>query len=416
MRVGGCVALRIGLLLVLVLAGAFRSGEAAAQLLPRTPPTPWVKNSMVFYPMRGAPDACGPGCSEWIAAEGDFDPFSIGRLLALLGRLNGRKPPIFFDSPGGSMAHALALGRLIRERGLTTGVSRTVAQECATANRDTCKVLKTSGLTLNGELHSLAPCVSACVFALISGKERLVPPGAQVGVHSPTIIRRRPDGSQVAAAEVNAASVSKVFDDAMAKGHKHIRDMGIGEGLFEAIERTPYEDVHILSREEIAAFGIDTRPTIETPWTLIQTVTGSIFVGKFLTERRAEPEPTFRSRMIRFACGRDRRVVLGYGRESFEPKGFLPTSPVFEIGGAFFDLSQTAATDFPNPFYSDAKFFMSSEAVPLAKLEDSAADETVRLFESSSTTPMQAPLLTKLSTEGLVDALNKMKTRCYARN
>jgi hypothetical protein len=347
MRVGGCVALRIGLLLALVLAGAFRSGEAAAQLLPRTPSTPWVKNSMVFYPMRGAPDACGPGCSEWIAAEGDFDPFSIGRLLALLSRLNGRKPPIFFDSPGGSMAHA---------------------------------------------------------------------PGAQVGVHSPTIIRRRPDGSQVAAAEVNAASVSKVFDDAMAKGHKHIRDMGIGEGLFEAIERTPYEDVHILSREEIAAFGIDTRPTIETPWTLIQTVTGSIFVGKFLTERRAEPEPTFRSRMIRFACGRDRRVVLGYGRESFEPKGFLPTSPVFEIGGAFFDLSQTAATDFPNPFYSDAKFFMSSEAVPLAKLEDSAADETVRLFESSSTTPMQAPLLTKLSTEGLVDALNKMKTRCYARN
>jgi hypothetical protein len=410
------VLFRIGLLLVLVLAGALPSVELAAQLLPRTPPTPWVNNPMVFYPMRGVPDSCGPGCSEWIAAEGDFDPFSIGRLIALLGRLNGRKLPIFFDSPGGSMAHALALGRLIRERGLTTGVSRTVVQECATVNRDTCKLLKSSGLTLNGDLHNLAPCVSACVFALISGQERLVPPGAQVGVHSPTIVRRRPDGTEVASAEVNAASANKVFDDAMAKGHKHIRDMGIGEGLFEAIERTPYEDVHILSRDELAAFGIDTRPTIETRWTLIQTVTGSIFVGKFLTERRAGPEPTFRSRLIRFACGRDRRIILGYGRESFGPKDFIPTSPVFEIGGAFFDLSQTTATDFPNPFYSDTKFSMSSETIPLEKLDASAADDTIRLFESNSSAPMQAPLITKLSTEGLADALRKMKARCYAKN
>lgn len=407
---------RIGLLLVLVLAGALPSGELAAQLLPRTPPTPWVKNPMVFYPVRGAPDACGPGCGEWIAAEGDFDPFTIGRLIALLGRLNGRKLPIFFDSPGGSLSHALALGRLIRERGLTTGVSRTVVQECATVNRDTCKLLKSSGLTLNGDLHSLAPCVSACVFALISGRERLVPPGAQVGVHSPTIVRRRPDGTEVAAAEVNAASANKVFDDAMVKGHKHIRDMGIGEGLFEAIERTPYEDVHILSRDELAAFGIDTRPTIETRWTLIQTVTGSVFVGKFLTERRAGSETTFRSRLIRFACGKDRRVILGYGRESFGPKDAIPTSPVFEIGGAFFDLSQTAATDFSNPFYSDTRFSMSSETVPLEKLDASAADDAIRLFESSSSAPMQAPLVTKLSTEGLADALGKMKARCYAKN
>lgn len=313
------------------------------------------------------------------------------------------------------MSHALALGRLIRERGLTTGVSRTVVQECATVRADTCKVLKTSGLTLNGELHSLAPCMSACVFALISGRERLVPPGAQVAVHSPIIMRRRPDGSQVAAAEINAASANKVFDDVMAKGHKHIRDMGLGEGLYEAIERTPNEDVHILSREEIAGFGIDTRQTIETRWKLIETVAGGAFVGKFLAERRAGAEPTFRSRMIRFSCGSNRRIFLGYGREPLQPKG-VASSPVFEIGGAFVDLSQTAATNFPNPFYSGETFSMNSEPVPLAKLEESAADETIRLFENDSSAPMQAPLLTKLSTEGLAEALGKMKARCYARN
>jgi len=27
-------------------------------------------DAMIFYVARGAPGACGPGCSEWIAAEG----------------------------------------------------------------------------------------------------------------------------------------------------------------------------------------------------------------------------------------------------------------------------------------------------------------------------------------------------------
>ncbi len=94
------MAFRIGFLIVVGLAAALWTGKASAQLLPRTPPTMWAKNPMVFYPMHGGPDACGPGCDEWIEAEGDFDPFSIGRLITLLGRLDGRKPPIFFDSPG----------------------------------------------------------------------------------------------------------------------------------------------------------------------------------------------------------------------------------------------------------------------------------------------------------------------------
>jgi hypothetical protein len=333
----------------------------------------------------------------------------------LLDRLNGRKLPIFFDSLGGSLPHGLAIGRLIRERGLTAGVSHTVVQECATVKSDICKLLKSSGLTLNGDLHSLARCISACVFALISGRERLVPPGVQFAVHSPTLTRRRPDGTTVAAAEINAASTNKVLDDAMMKIQKHIREMGIDNGLFEIIERTPYEDLHMLTREEIVGFGIDVRPAIETRWHLIERTAGAVFVGKFLTERRSGLDPTFRSRMIRLSCGPDRRVTLGYGRESLRPKD-VATGPVFEIGGAFFDLSQTAATIFSNPFYSDSTFYMNSEAVPLAKLEESAAEDTIRLFESNSSAPMQASLVSKLSTEGLADALNALKARCYAKN
>jgi hypothetical protein len=49
-------------------------------------------------------------------------------------------------------------------------------------------------------------------------------------------------------------------------------------------------------------------------------------------------------------------------------------------------------------------------------LEESAAGDSIRLFESSSSAPMQAPSLSKLSTEGLADALSELKARCRPRN
>src|SRR3979490_3576698 len=47
---------------------------------------------VVFFLAKGEPNACGPGCQEWIAADGTFDPGADGRLRALLKKLGGRKP------------------------------------------------------------------------------------------------------------------------------------------------------------------------------------------------------------------------------------------------------------------------------------------------------------------------------------
>jgi hypothetical protein len=405
---------RIALLLG-VMAAVIWSEPVAAQLLPRTPPPLIFKNPMVFYVARGAPDACGPDCREWIAAEGDLDRFSLGRLMALLDRLNGRKLPIFFHSPGGSLPHGLAMGRLIRERGLTTGVSQSVPQECATVRDDTCKLLKTSGLTLNAELHGVARCSSACVMALIGGRERLVPPGAEIGVHLPGVFRRRPDGSRVAEAEVNRASANKIFDDSVAKIQKHIRDMEIEGGLFHAIERTPYESISRLSRDEIAAFGIDPRPLIESRWAFVQIPGSNSFIGKFMTERRAK-QGTYRSRMVRLSCGGPRRVALAYGREALEAARDAVPNAVFVIGGAYLNVSQQPAAIMNNPFQAGANFHFNSENTPTEMLEESARDKTITLFESDPGMPMAPPWTSKLSTEGLADALKKMKAWCAAPN
>ncbi|WP_316395060.1 hypothetical protein [Bradyrhizobium sp. 33ap4] len=68
--------------------------------------------AMIFYVAHGAPDACGPGCSNWIAAEGAVQWDTYKRLLAILDRQNGRKLPVVINvKPGSDLTVAASLGR-----------------------------------------------------------------------------------------------------------------------------------------------------------------------------------------------------------------------------------------------------------------------------------------------------------------
>jgi len=51
------------------LIGLQASDSAAAQMAAR-PPVGELPDAMIFHVADGAADACGPGCSDWIAAEG----------------------------------------------------------------------------------------------------------------------------------------------------------------------------------------------------------------------------------------------------------------------------------------------------------------------------------------------------------
>ena len=51
-----------------VLAVTLGSHSALAQQNPEP---------MIFFVAKGEPNACGPGCSEWIAAEGTFDVLEL---------------------------------------------------------------------------------------------------------------------------------------------------------------------------------------------------------------------------------------------------------------------------------------------------------------------------------------------------
>ena len=85
---------------------------------------------MIFVVATGEPNACGRGCSEWIAGQGQFDEGAAQRFREFLAVLAQRDLPIFFHSDGGLVSQAVQIGLLLRENRMTAGVARTVPEGC----------------------------------------------------------------------------------------------------------------------------------------------------------------------------------------------------------------------------------------------------------------------------------------------
>jgi hypothetical protein len=83
---------------------------------------------MIFVVATGEPNACGRGCSEWIAGQGQFDESAAQRFREFLAVLAKRDLPIFFNSDGGLLREAVQIGLILRENRMTAGVARTVPE------------------------------------------------------------------------------------------------------------------------------------------------------------------------------------------------------------------------------------------------------------------------------------------------
>ncbi len=69
---------------------------------------------MTFTVVTGEADACGPGCSRWIAAEGVIVADTPLVFFEVMKRLDGTRPPLLIQSQGGVVDAAMALGRQVR--------------------------------------------------------------------------------------------------------------------------------------------------------------------------------------------------------------------------------------------------------------------------------------------------------------
>ncbi len=366
---------------------------------------------MVFFLAKGEEGACGPRCSEWIAAEGQIEAGTAQQLRSLLTRLGRRNLPIFFHSPGGNVTTSTVMGRLLRERDMTAGVSETIPVGCAGVSEQACRALKQSGQVLPATLRSVAACNSACVYALIGARVRYVPPGAKLGVHSSKVVIFRPDGGKINASSKQIASLQRTrLAELNVESRRYVQEMKIDVRLFDLAAKIPHEDIHYLSRDEIVGFGIDVRGAHEARWTAAEILPQRVWAMKFFIEARGESRNELRSSMIRMECASQRHASIAYFRGiGSEERGAKRT---VELAMA---ERKIALSGFGSLFKVDAieagtSFELWTAELPLDLLEATGTRDHVEIVETESA--RATPRVTRLSTAGLSQAIGMLRGRC----
>ena len=189
--------------------------------------------------------ACQPDCKGWVSAVGivtadspkAFEEFAQGRQLG--------GATIVLDSSGGSVNDSIALGRRFRSLGALTTVGTTVRHQTAQGERS----------SINPEAY----CESMCVFLLLSGKTRYVPPSAHVRVHQIWMGDRADDAK---AASYTAQDLMIVERD-IGRLAKFTFDMGgAGDLLSLALSVPPWEELRELSEPELRLTNLVTTDAV----------------------------------------------------------------------------------------------------------------------------------------------------------
>jgi hypothetical protein len=228
-----------GLVLACGTLGSFAQ-TAAPSDNPRTAP-------MRFELRREGPvEACGKNCQTWVSAVGTITSYTPKDFIAFARAHDLKGATIAFDSSGGSVHGAMALGREVRRLGMITTVGRTVDVPSPPHDR-------------RAKLLRRAACESMCAFVLLAGVQRYVPADASVLVHQIWLGDRRDDAT---AAIYSAEDLVLVQRD-IGRLAVYTMEMGGGIDLLEiALRVPPWEPMRRLSRDELRRVKLDTIDTV----------------------------------------------------------------------------------------------------------------------------------------------------------
>jgi hypothetical protein len=399
-------------ILLLLAAVVVTADFAFAQANPKPGGAPDLsKSPMVFYWAVGRPGACGPGCSEWIAAEGYFDTGAARRLQTFLAGSRGDKLPIYFHSQGGIQQQALTIGRLLHDRDIIAGVSRTVPEGCV-ADDESCLMLKRSGKKLPAVLSSVSVCSSACVYALIGAKRRQVPPGARLGVHMAKLVYVRADGQVIARQGEETSQDRSRTARLEAELHGYVHAAGVDARLLEVAAKTPHEQIYWLSRDEIAAFKIDTRVSQETPWVALELQPQPLAAVKFLLETKGGSGNEFRISIAHIACVRGRWLRFAYfrGLASEELPG--ERQVYVTVGERRVHFPRGRSVSKIDAFDAGKSFDTRFAILPIELFDAVEQRESIDIVETDPRNAKALLRTTRLATAGLADALVAVRRKC----
>jgi hypothetical protein len=404
----GVVSLILSTCLIVTAPAVVASAPSAP---PDAKPSEAATPPITFYVAKGAPGACGPGCQEWIAAEGKFDAESEPRLWELLRKLGDRKLPVYFNSGGGQVLAGFEVGRLLRKRGLTVGVGLTIPTGCDRKHLgdEKCERLKRSGEELAAELdgeHTF--CASSCVWAFLGGVRREVAAGGRLGIHDmfmPSTFLSADENGHIGQVPLrqSEADARKSLQSGHAAIAGYLRQMGINPDLLAASRAVPSDQLYFLTRADLFGFGIDRREAAESAWVMTDTPAGMSAV-KIIEARDAEAG-VFRRSFVSLVCRDKTSVRLQYVRKGdaeAAPRGFR-----LGVGGRSVPLTRLAAIAQGDRPPAERHY---------AELPLSALDETSFVIESddssgeSPDSPARSPV--RITVQAAAPVLGALARRC----
>lgn len=356
---------------------------------------------MIFFVAKGEPNVCGPGCSEWIAAEGMFEgPQVEQRFRALLATLKGRNLPIVFNSLGGVIGEALVLGRILRERRMVASVGESYPEGCKAqiAADESCRRIMVAKPELKAQLRTAgAVCYSACVYALLGASARHVPADARVGIHgsSPTDVSTRP----------GALTPEQLHNNRK----RYILEMGANPGLQDSASKVPPANVHVLSRDELVRYRVETTASYESDWMQYQEPRGAMrwYMLKAVTDSRGANGTEFRTTNLRITCAEGRPATsIEYQREPVSNE--IDVSTIIRIAGGsdVKTLQRTTPTRGDDRYqtFADRQFVQKAIAARRILVTETFSPRNARPWSREIT----------FSTAGLEQALSTALKNCSA--
>ena len=346
---------------------------------------------MIFVVATGEPNACGKGCSEWIAGEGRFDEGAAQRFREFLAVLAKRDLPIFFNSDGGLVREAVQIGLILRESRMTAGVARTVAEGCHLGFPldEACRRLMQSKREHRARLYfGGARCASACVYAMVGASTRHVDPGATLRIHS---------------------SIGREIDKTDNSLRRYVVAMGVDPTLVDAAAKIPSRSFRGLSRGEMERFGIETRGVYETPWFAYHGPAGEFLLLKSVTYPTGDAGDEYRTRTVGLACSPFHPSIRFMYHQELTAKE-IRTPPMIraKIGDSLIDLTTLR----PQKDLVEKSFDLEPRQLQSA-IETGSFEITEMLDQSMIKKPS---LVVRFSTLGLSANVVALESKCASKS
>ena len=340
---------------------------------------------MSFSVVKGKPNACGPGCAEWIAAQGDFDAKAADRFRGLLEKLPNSHVPVFFNSRGGHIGPALSVGELLRQHDMKAGIGRTVSGTENSVGKRQYRLEYRNSI-----------CASACAYAFIGATSREVAPAARLGVHN---------GRAVGSTSPAGDRLDKLDDTLRI----YAISKGVDPALIDLAASIPTSRVYWLTPSTMMHYGILSNEPFETPWRMF-TNRGKFLVVESLTRGAGIERQTT---VVELACGATGTARIAIRRELTER----------EIGSRSI-VSLTAddptARNSAAPFHelagvqpSKGRYDRREKTITFDTLLKIATAKGLRLDESFTKPGYKSWMrAATLSTKGLHDMFMQMRVGC----